>query len=518
MFGGMDSDFVGLVAVFLFDTMVKATLLLAIVLAVVSLFGTRRAAWRSLLLQAGVVGMLLIPLGSLLLPNVRIPVLPSLARAPDPASAEGALTSPPGAVAAVSQEDSGESFAGSLRTGLLVLYGLGFSYMLIRLFRGALSALALRRNTQRVSAPDVLNRWRRWKWRLGIRGCVPLTCSGLVETPTQLGAMDPVVVLPHRLLKDTDGETLDMILVHELAHVRGHDCVFRLLSMVARAFYWPNPLAWLACRMLAEAQEQACDDCVVDATRDPGGYAGSLLDLAAGTQPGPALALGLEMARTPRVFGRVERVVKIGGKASGQIGGATSLVVTIALAGCAAGLGAVTAIPSSPERPEIPAPAAIQQTVLATPTPLPGRDDETVPQGSTTDRVSEVVTGGHTESQMAGASVPEVPETPVRTGGAKVSADTDTGERGGVLATLLTLRLDQDIQVRGSRGARAYSTAGLSAMNVGRARPNGSDGGTHDPGRRLDTGFMSISGQGHSAPPARRSDDWWIREQTHGMP
>ena len=343
---------------------------------------------------------------------------------------------------------------------------------------------------------------------------MPLTCSGLVKTPTQLGALDPLVVLPDRLLRDADAETLDMVFVHELAHVRGHDCVFRLLSMVARAIYWPVPLAWLACRMLAEAQEQACDDCVVDATRDPDVYAGSLLDLAAGAQPGPALALGLEMARRPRVFGRVERVAKIGRKAASPIGGASSLLTTVALAGCAAGLGAVTAMPSRPEVLEVPVPVAIQQTIVAAPSLPSGRNDAVIPQRSTVDQGSGVVTGSDTKRQVARAFVPEAAEIPSRTDVAEPPAVPGTGARSGIVAALLSLEVDQGIQVRGSRGVRSYPSR-VPVARFGGGESSRRSGQTRDQQVGLG-GNLRIGGQVSNGPSARRADDWWLREQTHG--
>jgi len=69
-------------------------------------------------------------------------------------------------------------------------------------------------------------------------------------------------------------------LLHELAHVRRHDCLIQTLGHLARLLYWPNPLTWwLVGRLRAEA-ERACDDHVLSAGASASDYAAHLLDAA----------------------------------------------------------------------------------------------------------------------------------------------------------------------------------------------------------------------------------------------
>ena len=171
-----------------------------------------------------------------------------------------------------------------------------------------------------------------------------LAHSARVTTPTQLGLVAPVVVLPTSMVAGGRTETLDMVMIHELAHVLSHDCVYRLLSMLARAIYWPIPLVWTVARKLTEAQEQMCDDWAVDTSGDPDGYAGALLDIASQAPGRPSLAFGLEMARIPHVLGRVERVAKAGRKVRVRVNGVASLVVVLVLT---ASIGTVAALKST---------------------------------------------------------------------------------------------------------------------------------------------------------------------------
>jgi bla regulator protein blaR1 len=93
------------------------------------------------------------------------------------------------------------------------------------------------------------------------------------------GTWRPVVMLPADAAAWSE-ERLELVLRHELAHVARRDCLVRLLSQVACALYWPNPLVWLAARRLRLAQEQACDDRVLAAGGGAETYATELLAVA----------------------------------------------------------------------------------------------------------------------------------------------------------------------------------------------------------------------------------------------
>ena len=102
------------------------------------------------------------------------------------------------------------------------------------------------------------------------------------RAPTMLatwGLIRPKVVLP----RDADQwrpDRIQVVLRHELAHVRRHDWMMQMLSELLRAIYWFNPLMWMACARLRRESEQACDDTVLNSGVAGSDYAAHLLDLA----------------------------------------------------------------------------------------------------------------------------------------------------------------------------------------------------------------------------------------------
>ena len=74
------------------------------------------------------------------------------------------------------------------------------------------------------------------------------------------------------------------ILAHEMAHLRRHDWIFLVLSRLALALFWFNPLVWRLHAVLAERSEEAADAAALQ-TVDRTLYARALVRLAAYPTP-----------------------------------------------------------------------------------------------------------------------------------------------------------------------------------------------------------------------------------------
>jgi beta-lactamase regulating signal transducer with metallopeptidase domain len=72
----------------------------------------------------------------------------------------------------------------------------------------------------------------------------------------------------------------NVVLRHELAHVRRCDWITQMIAQLLRIVYWFNPLIWIVCRRLRLEAELACDDAVLLRNINGHEYASHLLDLA----------------------------------------------------------------------------------------------------------------------------------------------------------------------------------------------------------------------------------------------
>ncbi|MEG1028968.1 MAG: M56 family metallopeptidase, partial [Brevundimonas sp.] len=138
-------------------------------------------------------------------------------------------------------------------------------------------------------------------WRAPLEPLAPavrprLVSSERVSSPLSWGVAPGVIVLDPASLAEP--QTASAVLAHELAHLRRKDWVFLILSRLALALFWFNPLVWRLSAVLAEASEEAADAEAVR-TVDRRDYARVLVRLAAhpGSHPAawPATAMAADL-------------------------------------------------------------------------------------------------------------------------------------------------------------------------------------------------------------------------------
>ena len=97
--------------------------------------------------------------------------------------------------------------------------------------------------------------------------------SCLVQVPIVIGQMRPVILLPVGLLAGLPAEQIELILMHELAHIRRYDYVVNMLQTFIEGVMFYNPAVWWISKVIRTEREHCCDDLVVAATRNAHAYA-----------------------------------------------------------------------------------------------------------------------------------------------------------------------------------------------------------------------------------------------------
>lgn len=152
-----------------------------------------------------------------------------------------------------------------------------------------------------------LTRRLRLPWR------VRLVVTQCAVGPAVLGLLRPTVLLPQAVIDGKSADEIELILAHELIHVRRGDPWFALLRSLVLSVWWFHPLVWWAGRQASRAAERCCDEAVLAELRcSPARYARCLLDILAikhQLSPVPAFP-GVRAIEVTQ--GRLERIMKIG--------------------------------------------------------------------------------------------------------------------------------------------------------------------------------------------------------------
>ncbi len=95
---------------------------------------------------------------------------------------------------------------------------------------------------------------------MGINKNVKIAVSPRVYSPMLIGIINPVIVLPR---ENYNSENIDMILAHELTHLKRNDVLYKFIVHITVCVYWFNPLIALMAKYAGRDIEISCDEQVV---------------------------------------------------------------------------------------------------------------------------------------------------------------------------------------------------------------------------------------------------------------
>jgi beta-lactamase regulating signal transducer with metallopeptidase domain len=108
-----------------------------------------------------------------------------------------------------------------------------------------------------------LDELERAKLSMGVERQVALAAVSGLPGPAVFGLFRPYVLLPEGLLHQLTPAELQLVLLHELAHVKRNDLLLGWVSMCVQFLHWFNPLAWWALQRLRADRELVCDAMVL---------------------------------------------------------------------------------------------------------------------------------------------------------------------------------------------------------------------------------------------------------------
>ena len=162
---------------------------------------------------------------------------------------------------------------------LFVLWILAASAAILRLVIGLWRLRSLRRSCVTVDAAGLDPSVQKTVAEFSSIRPVDLATSEQVTVPAAIGFVKPLIVLPAWSLRELPAEELNVILLHEFAHLRRWDDWTNLLQKILRAVLLLHPAIWWIDNRLSLEREMACDDMVLAATANPRGYAQCLISL-----------------------------------------------------------------------------------------------------------------------------------------------------------------------------------------------------------------------------------------------
>lgn len=164
----------------------------------------------------------------------------------------------------------------------------------------------LRRREVNDVSQGLRERCRALQRRLGIDRAIRYCECFRLDAPAVIGWFRPVVLLPVMALTGLSENQLEIVIAHELAHIRRFDCFVNLFQVVVETLLFYHPAVWWVNRKIRAERENCCDDLAVTTCGNAVEYARALAAMEE-WRATPMLAMGTNRgsltARVARLLG-----------------------------------------------------------------------------------------------------------------------------------------------------------------------------------------------------------------------
>lgn len=210
------------------------------------------------------VGLMTVVVGALVTWSIqRLPETPTAQAAeeaqPD-VNAKYAVT--PSATPAPAKETAAAP-SGGLRQAwpacVVAFWVAGVLVMLLRVAFSLRAAQGLVQSGHVLEDPDLIQCIASLQERLRWHYQLPVKVVGALDVPAVIGFIRPSLLLPLAFLNEMSLDQVEVVLAHELAHIRRHDVLFALLQRMIEALLFFNPAVWWISRQVSLEREACCD-------------------------------------------------------------------------------------------------------------------------------------------------------------------------------------------------------------------------------------------------------------------
>lgn len=169
---------------------------------------------------------------------------------------------------------------------------------------------------------------KRLCFEMGMTRLVRVMESSRVSVPMVIGWLKPVVLIPPSALLGLSQQQLELIISHELAHIKRHDYLFNLMQLVVETLLFYHPVVRRIAIQVRLERENCCDDIVVEQTTDTLAYARALTEVE-----GMRCSAGMQVALAAtggHLVGRVRRLAGMPTQQRGSMHWIAGIVVVTA--------------------------------------------------------------------------------------------------------------------------------------------------------------------------------------------
>lgn len=119
---------------------------------------------------------------------------------------------------------------------------------------------------------ELANRCRAQVETMQIKQAVDFGISKLVNVPTVIGCLRPIVLFPLSAISQLSPQQIELIARHELAHICRNDYLVNLLQTVVETVLFFHPCIWWISAIVRQERENCCDDMATETSESSNAF------------------------------------------------------------------------------------------------------------------------------------------------------------------------------------------------------------------------------------------------------
>ena len=244
----------------------------------------------------------------------------------------------------------------------------GASLLALRSLTAWIAVMRLKRRSVFPASEVWREKLERLSERIRLSRPVTLLESCLTDVPVVIGFLRPAILVPAALFMGFPPDHLELIMMHELAHIRRRDYLVNLLQSFVEDVLFYHPAVWWVSSVIRAERENCCDDIVVAETHNARGFAAALAALEQNRWAAQEAALA---ANGGHLMNRVRRLLE--GRERPSLAAAPLLFAGLlpVMFVIAASASHAQSIVTQPPLPKAPAPRPPVLIAQARPDPAP---------------------------------------------------------------------------------------------------------------------------------------------------
>jgi BlaR1 peptidase M56 len=145
---------------------------------------------------------------------------------------------------------------------------------------GIVGTERLRRASRPIVEGPVAEICARLTTSLRVGSRITIAICERVYAPVLIGILRPMILLPPSALSGWSPDEIEMVLLHELAHVRRWDNLVNLVQRLVESLLFFHPAVWIVSNWMRRERESCCDAIVVSHSNRRQAYAALLVTIA----------------------------------------------------------------------------------------------------------------------------------------------------------------------------------------------------------------------------------------------